>query len=150
MILSWNTRYWYLFHLCWYCSMMSYYARPDNQLENSLWTYKYKPKKATEVRYVVSVSSLHWCCVFQLFIYLSRLTPFPLCPVSHWRWCTFTFHNSVILVSCRYVVMMNLSSFWVIGYICGMKEVSKSAKLELMVINVTCKMMIIGVLIQKT
>ncbi|KAK4572862.1 hypothetical protein RGQ29_031029 [Quercus rubra] len=30
-------------------SMMSYYARPDNQLENSLWTYKYKPKKATEV-----------------------------------------------------------------------------------------------------
>ncbi|XP_075650549.1 uncharacterized protein LOC142621123 isoform X2 [Castanea sativa] len=30
-------------------SMMSYYASPDNQLENCLWTYKYKPKKATEV-----------------------------------------------------------------------------------------------------
>ncbi|XP_075639120.1 uncharacterized protein LOC142611012 [Castanea sativa] len=30
-------------------SMMSYSASPDNQLENCLWTYKYKPKKATEV-----------------------------------------------------------------------------------------------------
>jgi hypothetical protein len=25
--------------------MMSYYAGPGNQLEGSLWTYKYKPKK---------------------------------------------------------------------------------------------------------
>ncbi|KAE7998467.1 hypothetical protein FH972_003011 [Carpinus fangiana] len=29
--------------------MMSYYVGPGNQLEGSLWTYKYKPKKATEV-----------------------------------------------------------------------------------------------------
>ncbi|KAE8077443.1 hypothetical protein FH972_016008 [Carpinus fangiana] len=29
--------------------MMPYYAGPGNQLEGSLWTYKYKPKKATEV-----------------------------------------------------------------------------------------------------
>jgi hypothetical protein len=47
--------------------MMSYYARPDNQLEDSLWTYKYKPKKAMEVRYVESVS---FCIEVVCFNYL--------------------------------------------------------------------------------
>jgi hypothetical protein len=57
--------------------MMSYYAGPGNQLDGSLWTYKYKPKKATEVRYLEPVSSLYRSCVIQFLMVLNRLTSFP-------------------------------------------------------------------------
>ena len=108
-----------LSHFCCSCRMMSYYASLGNQLEGSLWTYKYKPKKATEVRYLKLVSFLYRSCYIQFLMVLNKLTSFPF--------LQFLFKDEILFSIIfffvfRSVVMMKLWSFWVIGYIFGMQR----------------------------